>query len=119
MFLFRLLADKFGPKVMPNGDDDDDWNPEPLNFMLAYFSGRTNITLDIFGRGIIDYLQIKIGKQLWTEGVFNQLAGANANIENGYSINIENNAHVELINKLFDFLKNDESVIVSSTAVTV
>jgi hypothetical protein len=119
IFPFRLIAEKFGPIIMQDGSEDDKWNPEPLNFFLGHFSGRTNMTLDIFARGIIDFLQLKLGKQLWTEGVFKQLAAANANIENGYSINIENDSHVKLINDLFSFLKNDEGIKAGSNELTM
>ncbi len=53
---YRLLAQNLGPKKMEDGEDDESWNPEPLQFFMSFFTGRTNISLDIFARGLADYL---------------------------------------------------------------
>lgn len=51
-----LLKQKLYPKINPaNGEEDGKWNPEPLAFMLTYFSGRSQITLDVFGRAVADF----------------------------------------------------------------
>jgi hypothetical protein len=53
---YRLLKQKLYPKINPaNGEEDGKWNPEPLAFMLTYFSGRSQITLDVFGRAVADF----------------------------------------------------------------
>ncbi len=46
-------------EIIENGEVDERWNPNVLNFFLTYFSGRTNITLDIVGRALADYIQMK------------------------------------------------------------
>jgi hypothetical protein len=99
--------ERLGPKKQSNGEDDERWAPDCLLFFLTYFSGRTNITIDIVGRALADHMQFHFRTHHYTLDRLKELSIYNGNIQKSYSIDISKDDDVDLMSRILGNIKTD------------